>query len=120
MSDHSEFGINHGAGTIIGGGIGGASSVGFGVGVSLPGIGSGGTSVGTVPGGGSNGNVSNKHAITRLKHANSVSIISFLYCLLCFCVAVSSVCMSYDGDHFSIRRMVEQKKMCKLLLAELN
>ncbi|XP_055644439.1 rap guanine nucleotide exchange factor 2 isoform X2 [Toxorhynchites rutilus septentrionalis] len=70
LSDHSEFGINHGVGTTI---IGGASSVGFGVGVGLPGIGISRTLVASVPGGGSNGNVNNKHAITRLKHANSLT-----------------------------------------------
>ncbi|XP_058818831.1 rap guanine nucleotide exchange factor 2 isoform X3 [Topomyia yanbarensis] len=80
LSDHSEFGINHGAGTIIGGGVGSGSSIGLAVGVGsigLPGVvgvgGLGGSSVASVTGGGSSGNVSNKHAIARLKHTNSLT-----------------------------------------------
>lgn len=90
LSDHSEFGINHGAATIIGGGgasggvgssgvIGSGSTVALGVvGVSLPGglgVGIGGATTvsASLTGGGSSGNVSSKHAIARLKHTNSVS-----------------------------------------------
>lgn len=86
LSDHSEFGINHGAAAIIGGivgssgVIGSGSTVAFGVGVGLPGlgVGLGGTTTvsSSVTGGGSSGNVSSKHAIARLKHTNSVSSIS--------------------------------------------
>ncbi|XP_058448563.1 rap guanine nucleotide exchange factor 2 isoform X2 [Malaya genurostris] len=81
LSDHSEFGINHGSGTIIGGGIGSGSSIGLAVGVGSIGLpggavgvgGLGGSSVASVTGGGSSGNVSNKHAIARLKHTNSLT-----------------------------------------------
>lgn len=84
LSDHSEFGINHGAAAIIGGGgvIGSGSIVGLGVGVGgLSGLGGIGiceatTVAASVTGGGSSGNVSNKHAIARLKHTNSVSSFS--------------------------------------------
>ncbi|XP_065078870.1 rap guanine nucleotide exchange factor 2 isoform X1 [Ochlerotatus camptorhynchus] len=81
LSDHSEFGINHGSAAIIGGGgvIGSGSIVGLGVGVGgLSGLGGigicGATTVAaSVTGGGSSGNVSNKHAIARLKHTNSLT-----------------------------------------------
>ncbi|XP_021702563.1 rap guanine nucleotide exchange factor 2 isoform X2 [Aedes aegypti] len=83
LSDHSEFGINHGAAAIIGGivgssgVIGSGSTVAFGVGVGLPGlgVGLGGTTTvsSSVTGGGSSGNVSSKHAIARLKHTNSLT-----------------------------------------------
>ncbi|XP_055549650.1 rap guanine nucleotide exchange factor 2 isoform X2 [Wyeomyia smithii] len=76
LSDHSEFGINHGAGGIIGAGVGSGSSIGLTVGgagsLGIGGI--GGSSVASVAGvGGSSGNVSSKHVIARLKHTNSLT-----------------------------------------------